>query len=65
MRIRIIKPPPAYVIDGFDVGGMSAGHIYDVDARMAKYLVVAGLAVPVDDDDSNPAKSGGSDTGSS
>jgi hypothetical protein len=48
VRIRIIKTPPALVMDGFDVRGMRAGHIYPVDGRMAYYLIIAGYALSAD-----------------
>jgi len=54
MRIRIIKTPPAYVMDGFDVRGLRADRVYDVDPRMAKYLVMAAFAVRIDDDEGAP-----------
>ena len=56
MQVRIIKTPPAYVIDGFDVRGMLAGHVYDVDPRMANYLVLAGFAIRTDDNNWNLLK---------
>ena len=50
MRIRVIKTPPAPLMDGFDVRDIHAGYICDVDNRTANYLVIAGYAVPADDD---------------
>jgi len=40
--IRIIKPLPAPKMDGFDVRGLSVHHIYNVDSRLGRYLIVAG-----------------------
>jgi len=50
MRIRVVKTPPAPMMDGFDVRGLLAGHIYDIDSRLAAYLIIAGYAVPADDE---------------
>jgi hypothetical protein len=55
MRIRVLKTPPAYVVDGFDVRSLHAGHIYDLDIRLANYLVIAGYAARVEDEHSIPA----------
>jgi hypothetical protein len=54
MRIHLLKTPPAYVVDGFDVRSLRAGHIYDLDIRMASYLVIAGYAARADDEHPNP-----------
>jgi hypothetical protein len=54
MRVRVLKTPPAYVIDGFDVRSLRSDHVYDLDTRMANYLVVAGYAVRMEDERSNP-----------
>jgi hypothetical protein len=56
MRIRLIKTPPAPAMDGFDVRDMRAGHVYDIDNRTANYLIIAGYAVPADDDKSERQK---------
>jgi hypothetical protein len=32
-------------MDGFDVGGFKAGVVYDLNERLARYLIVAGYAV--------------------
>jgi len=42
MLIRIIKHLPAPRLDGFDVRGLFVDHIYDVDSRLGRYLIVAG-----------------------
>jgi hypothetical protein len=47
MRIRIIKSPPAPIMDGFDVRNMVAEQIRDVDGPTANYLVIAGYAVRI------------------
>jgi hypothetical protein len=46
MRIRIIKQPPAPLMDGFDVKSLQVGGTYDLNATIAGYLVVAGYAIP-------------------
>jgi hypothetical protein len=48
MRIRIIKTPPAPMVDGFDMRGIRADYIYDVDNRTGTYLILAGYAVRAD-----------------
>jgi hypothetical protein len=35
-------------MDGFDVRKFVAGHEYLVDERVARYLILAGYAVPMD-----------------
>ena len=47
MRIRMIKSPPAPIMDGFDVRDMVAEQIRDVDGPTANYLVIAGYAVRI------------------
>jgi len=47
MRIRIIKSPPAPIMDGFDVRDMVAEQIRDVDGPTANYLVIAGYGVRI------------------
>jgi hypothetical protein len=62
MRIRVLKNPPAYIIDGFDVRSLRAGQIYDLDTRMANYLIVAGYAARAEDERSiqpTPHQAGG------
>jgi hypothetical protein len=54
MRIRLVKTPPAYVIDGFDMRGLRADHTYDLDASLANYLVKAGYGIRVDDNSNRP-----------
>jgi hypothetical protein len=54
MRIRIIKSPPAPLMDGFDVRDMVAEQIRDVDSRTANYLVIAGYAVRIRANDDHP-----------
>jgi hypothetical protein len=43
-RIRILKTPPAPIMDGIDVSGFERGRAYTVGAHVAHYLVVAGYA---------------------
>ena len=47
--IRIVKPPPAPLMDGFDVRDLRVHHTYDVDTVLGRYLVIAGYGEPVDD----------------
>jgi hypothetical protein len=54
MRIRIIKSPPAPLMDGFDVRNMVSDQIRDVDGRTANYLVIAGYAVRIRANDDYP-----------
>ena len=49
MLIRIVRPLPAPLMDGFDVRGLSAGQVYDVQAPLGHYLVIADYAEPVRD----------------
>src|SRR4051812_22216524 len=39
MRIRIVKKPPAPLMDGFDVAAFRPDAIYDVDERIGYYLI--------------------------
>jgi hypothetical protein len=45
MLIRMVKTPPAPLMDGFDVRHFRVGRVYTVEARLAHYLVIAGYAV--------------------
>ena len=45
VRVFITRPPPAPMMDGFDVGSYRKGVLYDVDARLGHYLIDAGYAV--------------------
>jgi hypothetical protein len=54
--IRIVKALPAPLMDGFDVRGFHVEQVYDVDARLARYLTVAGYAEPLDQAASDQAK---------
>ena len=49
MLIRIIKSPPAPLIDGFDVRGFHVERVYDVDVPLGRYLIVAEYAEPCDE----------------
>jgi hypothetical protein len=58
-QIRIIRPIPAPLMDGFDVSNFRFGAVYDVDrvdGRTANYLLIAGYAVQVEagDDSDSP-----------
>ena len=46
MRIRITRPPPAPLMDGFDVGHFQFNRIYNVSDRLGRYMLVAGYAEP-------------------
>jgi hypothetical protein len=56
MLIRIVKALPAPLMDGFDVRGFHVAQVYDVDARLGRYLTVAGYAEPLDQAASDHAK---------
>ena len=44
VRVRMTRPPPAPVMDGFDVSSYRPGATYLVDARVGDYLILAGYA---------------------
>jgi hypothetical protein len=49
MTIRLIKLPPAPLIDGYDLSAYRSaivGGVYDADRALAQYLIAAGYAVP-------------------
>jgi hypothetical protein len=46
MRIRITKQPLAPLMDGYDVRALQVDHVYDLNAAVAGYLIVAGYAAP-------------------
>lgn len=54
MLIRIIKPLPAPLMDGFDVRAFRISGVYNVDGRIAHYLVVAGYAERLDEAATEP-----------
>ena len=49
MLIRIVRPLPAPLMDGFDVRQFQTRQLYEVDVRIGNYLIVAGYAERVDD----------------
>jgi hypothetical protein len=51
MQIRIIKPLPAPLMDGFDVRDLHVEHVYNVGSRTGNYLIVAGYALRIEADD--------------
>lgn len=61
-RIRLVRIPPAPVVDGFDMQALRAGPVgavFRVDARLALYAVAAGYAELYEDprdhaDDAGP-----------
>jgi hypothetical protein len=56
MLIRIVKALPAPLMDGFDVRSFHVDQVYDVDARLGRYLTIAGYAEPLDESASDRAK---------
>jgi hypothetical protein len=44
IRVRMTRPPPAPLMDGFDVSSYRPGTGYVVDARVGDYLIRAGYA---------------------
>jgi hypothetical protein len=49
MKIRILKLPPAPMMDGHDVRAYRSaviGKVYDEDLELAEYLIAAEYAVP-------------------
>ena len=53
MEIRIVKRPPAPLMDGFDMRGLEIGRVYVVDQRLGRYLVASGYATPEKQDRAN------------
>ena len=49
MLIRIVKSPPAPLMDGFDVRGLRVDRMYVVDSALGRYLTLAGYAVRLDE----------------
>ena len=47
MLIRITRALPAPLMDGFDVSRFRVQQVYDVEARLGRYLIVAEYAEPV------------------
>jgi hypothetical protein len=47
--IRIVKSPPAPLMDGFDVRGLRVDQVYDMDDRLGRYVVIAGYAERLDE----------------
>ena len=45
IRVRITRPPPAPLMDGYAVGHLVQGVQYRLSERFARYLIVAGYAV--------------------
>jgi len=48
MQIRIVKDPPAPLIDGRDVRRFSADRERQIQSRIGDDLIVAGDAVPIE-----------------
>ena len=44
IRVRMTRPPPAPLMDGFDLKGYRPGITYVVNARLGDYLILAGYA---------------------
>jgi hypothetical protein len=47
--VRIIKPLPAPLMDGFDVRGFEVDRVYDVQNPLGRYLIIAGYALPLNE----------------
>ena len=45
IRVRITRPPPAPLMDGYAVGHLVQGVQYRLTERFARYLIAAGYAV--------------------
>jgi hypothetical protein len=45
MRIRITKRPTTPFVEGCDTRGFRVGDVYDLNATVASYFVVAGYAI--------------------
>ena len=56
MEIRIIKRPPAPLMDGFDLRGLEVGRVYVVDQRLGRYLVAGGYGTPEKADQNDDPK---------
>jgi hypothetical protein len=48
MRIRMTEPRTSQV-DGVNLSVFHPGHIYEVDASIATFLIVSGVAEPCDE----------------
>jgi hypothetical protein len=48
MRILITKTPPGYVVDGADLRELRLNCVYDVEALLGAYFVMAGFAIGAD-----------------
>ena len=46
MLVRILERPPAQDYEGYDVRHLLPGRTYDIAARLATLLIVAGHAMP-------------------
>ena len=44
IRVRMTRPPPAPVMDGFDVSSYRPGATYVLETRVGDYLILAGYA---------------------
>jgi hypothetical protein len=47
MKVRVTRKPPAPLMDGFNVSGLAAGVTYDLESRLAEYLLDSGYATAV------------------
>ena len=59
IRVRITRPPPAPLMDGYAVGHLVQGVQYRLTERFARYLIVAGYAVAEPSASSTPPDSTG------
>jgi len=51
MRIKIIRPPRAGVVDGVDLRRFTPGEKYDVGSQLRALLLAEGWAEPLADDE--------------
>lgn len=59
IRVRITRPPPAPLMDGYAVGHLIQGVQYRLSERFARYLIVAGYAVAEPSTSGSPTDSTG------
>jgi len=53
MKVRILRAPPSRLLEGIDLGPQrfEQGHIYDLEPRVARVLVVWDYAERIGDSD--------------
>jgi hypothetical protein len=45
MRIRLTKRPATPLVEGCDTRRLQVGEVYDLNAAVASYLILAGYAI--------------------